>query len=98
VAPIIPAGDWRSRLEELFAALSELGPRLVYGEMLHARGENLERLCREAGICVRPTRRLDEEVGRHFERLLREYGLHGSYWYEYTNRRKRDKVWGKITG
>jgi len=83
VAPIIPAGDWRRRLEELFAALSELGPHAVYGEMLHARGENLERLCREAGVCVRPTRRLDEEVGRHFERLLAEYGLRGAYWYEF---------------
>jgi len=98
VAPIIPIGGWRRRLEELFVAISELGPRLVYGEMLHARGENLERLCREAGICVRPTRRLDEEVGRHFERLLREYGFHGSYWYEYVNRQKRGKVSEKIMG
>jgi len=84
VAPIIPVDGWRQRLEELFAALSELGPYAIYGEMLHARGENLERLCREAGICVKPTRRLDEEVGRHFERLLLEYGLRGAYWYEYS--------------
>jgi len=43
VAPIIPVDGWRRRLEELFAVLSELGPHAVYGEMLHARGENLER-------------------------------------------------------
>jgi len=92
VAPIIPLGDWRRRLEELFAVLSELGPYAVYGEMLHARGENLERMCREAGICVRPTGRLDGEVGRHFERLLAEYGFRGAYWYEFRAPRKADAL------
>jgi len=89
-APIIPMGDWKRRLEELFVVLSELGPVAIYGEMLHARGENLERLCREAGICIRPTKRLDEEIGRHFERLLAEYGLHGTYWYEFSRTHKSE--------
>lgn len=89
VAPIIPAGDWRKRLEELFATLSGLRPAAVYGEMLHARGENLERLCREVNICVRPGKLLDEEVGSYFERLLLEHGFHGAYWYEYSRRHGR---------
>jgi len=47
---------------------------------------------------IAEARQLDEEVGRYFERLLREYGLRGSYWYEYVNRQKRDKIRGKIMG
>ncbi len=28
-------------------------------------------------------RAVDDEVGKHFERLLSEYGLKGKYWFEY---------------
>jgi len=83
VAPIIPVDGWRRRLEELFTALFELGPDVVYGEVLHARGENL-RLLREVGIDVKPSAKLDREIGNYFEGLLAKFNLRGRYWYEYN--------------
>jgi len=32
---------------------------------------------------VKPTKRMDEEIGKHFEHLLFKYGFRGAYWYEY---------------
>jgi DNA repair photolyase len=83
VAPIIPVGRWREDLEELFKALAELGPSVVYGEALHLRGKNVEML-KAVGIEPAAGPKVDREVGSHFERLLREYGLRGEYWYEFS--------------
>jgi DNA repair photolyase len=82
VAPIIVRPGWREDLEKLFSTLAELGPGVVFGESLHARGSNLARL-KAVGIEVRVGPAVDREVGRVFEELLRGYGLRGAYWYEY---------------
>jgi DNA repair photolyase len=82
VAPIIARPGWKESLERLFNALAELEPDVVFGESLHARGLNLARL-KAAGVEVRVGPAADREAGRVFERLLREYGLRGVYWYEY---------------
>jgi len=82
VAPIIIRSGWREDLERLFRALAELGPDVVFGESLHARGLNLARL-EAAGVEARVGPSMDREVGRVFEELLREYGLRGAYWREY---------------
>jgi DNA repair photolyase len=82
VAPIIMRPDWREDLERLFKALVELGPNVVFGESLHARGSNLARL-KVAGVEVKIGPAADREVGRLFEELLERYGLRGAYWYEY---------------
>jgi DNA repair photolyase len=81
-APIIVRPKWREDLEGLFRALAELGPSVVYGEVLHARGSNLTRL-RATGVEAEVGPAADREVGRAFERLLQEYGLRGAYWHEY---------------
>jgi DNA repair photolyase len=83
VAPIIARPGWREDLERLFEALAEVGPRVVFGEVLHARGLNLSRLS-AAGVLAAVGPSVDREVGRVFERLLREFGLRGAYWYEFT--------------
>lgn len=82
VAPIIMRPSWREDLEKLFRALAELGPDVVFGESLHARGPNLARL-RAAGVETKLGPAADREVGQLFEELLERYGLHGAYWYEY---------------
>ena len=79
VAPIIPRPGWRQDLERLFAALAELGPKVVYGESLHPRGLNLARL-RRAGVELGAAG--DREVGQAFEKLARDFGLNAAYWYE----------------
>jgi DNA repair photolyase len=83
VAPIIVRAGWREDLERLFKALAEVGPRAVFGEVLHARGLNLSRLS-NAGVSAAVGPSVDREVGRVFEGLLREFGLRGAYWYEFT--------------
>ncbi len=83
VAPIITRTGWRRDLERLFSALAELEPNVVFGELLHARGFNMARL-KAAGIEARVGPAVDKEVGRVFEELLREHGLRGAYWYEYS--------------
>jgi DNA repair photolyase len=87
VAPIIARPGWREDLERLFKALAELGPRVVFGEALHARGLNLARL-RAAGVPAAAGPSVDEEAGRIFEKLLREFGLQGAYWYERRQERR----------
>jgi DNA repair photolyase len=82
VAPIIARSGWRQDLERLFKALAELRPSVVFGESLHARGLNLARL-RAVGVEARIGPAADKEIGRVFEELLKRYGLHGVYWYEY---------------
>jgi DNA repair photolyase len=82
VAPIITRPGWREDLERLFRALAELGPDVVFGESLHARGLNLARL-KAVGVDAEVGPAADREVGRAFEELLREHGLRGAYWYEY---------------
>ena len=82
VAPIITRPGWREDLERLFKTLAELGPDVVFGESLHARGPNLARL-RAAGVDAEVGPAADREVGQLFEELLERYGLHGAYWYEY---------------
>jgi len=82
VAPIIMRPGWREDLERLFKALAEVGPRVVFGEVLHARGLNLSRLS-NAGVSVAVGPSVDREVGRVFEKLLQGYGLRGAYWYEW---------------
>lgn len=82
VASIITRSGWRQDLERLFEALAELQPAAVYGESLHARGLNLAML-KAVGIEVKVGSAVDREVGRAFEKLLRDYGLRGVYWYEY---------------
>ena len=82
VAPIIARPGWREDLERLFRALAGLGPKVVYGEILHARGANLTRL-RRAGVPVRVGPSVDREVGAYFEKLLAEHGLRGEYWHEF---------------
>jgi hypothetical protein len=64
------------------ATAKSIGPRAVYGEILHARGANLARL-RRAGVPARVGPSADREVGAHFERPLREHGLQGAYWHEF---------------
>ncbi len=76
VAPIIVRPGWREDLERLFKALAEVGPRVVFGEVLHARGLNLSRLS-NAGVAVAVGPSVDREVGQVFERLLREFSLWG---------------------
>ncbi len=83
VAPIIVRPGWREDLERVFKAVAEVGPRVVFGETLHARGLNLARL-RNAGVSAQVGPSVDREVGRFFEKLLHEFGLRGAYWYEYT--------------
>ncbi len=68
-------------MERLFKALAEVGPRVVFGEVLHARGLNLPRLS-NAGVSVAIGPSVDREVGQVFEKLLREFSLQGAYWYE----------------
>jgi DNA repair photolyase len=82
VAPIIMRRGWREDLERLFKALAELGPSVVFGESLHARGQNLARL-KAAGVEAEVGPAADREVGQLFEELLERYGLRGAYWYEY---------------
>jgi len=81
-APIIMRPGWREDLERLFKALAELGPDVVFGESLHARGHNLARL-RAAGVEVEAGPAADREIGETFEKLLRKHNLRGVYWYEY---------------
>jgi DNA repair photolyase len=81
-APIIARSGWRQDLERLFRALAELRPSVVFGESLHARGSNLAKL-RTAGAEAPIGPAVDKEVGSVFEELLKRYGLHGVYWYEY---------------
>jgi DNA repair photolyase len=85
VAPIIPLDGWEGELEELFQALAELKPDVIYGEILHLRGKNVQML-REAGVEPITGSRLDCDVGRRFEQLLAKYGLRGEYWYEWECR------------
>ena len=87
VAPIIARPGWREDLERLFKALAEVGPRVVFGEALHARGLNLARL-RAASVPAAVGPSVDEEVGRAFEALLRQFGLRGAYWYERRQERR----------
>ena len=82
VAPIIPLDGWERELEELFQALAELKPDIIYGEILHMRGKNVQML-REAGVEPITGPKLDWAVGRRFEQLLAQYGLKGEYWFEY---------------
>jgi DNA repair photolyase len=82
VAPIIPLDGWERELEELFQALAELKPDVIYGEILHLRGKNVQML-REAGVEPITGPKLDLAVGRRFEQLLAQYGLKGEYWYEW---------------
>jgi len=82
VAPIITRRGWRDDLEKLFGALAELGPSVVFGELLHARGSNLTRL-RVAGVEARTGPAADREVSRAFEELSKRYGLRGVYWHEH---------------
>lgn len=85
VAPIIVVGGWEERLRRLFKALAELGPDVVYGEVLHSRGSNVT-LLRKLGLSPRLGPRADAEVGRYFEKLLAEHGLKGEYWYEWSHK------------
>jgi DNA repair photolyase len=82
VAPIITRGGRRDDLEKLFDALAELGPSVVFGELLHARGSNLARL-RAVGVEAQTSPAADREVGRVFEELSKRYGLRGVYWHEH---------------
>ena len=86
IAPIIPRpiNEVKSDLEELMTELASIGVDIVYGEMLHVRGLNMERM-RRLGINPVVSRREDEEIGRLFMKLLNEYGLKGTYWFEWPS-------------
>ena len=48
------------------------------------RGLNMERM-RRLGINPVVGRREDEEIGHLFTQLLNEYGLRGTYWFEWRD-------------
>ncbi|MEM3457629.1 SPL family radical SAM protein [Thermofilum sp.] len=83
VAPIIPRFGWERDLTRTISAVAGLEPEIVFGEMLHPRGSNLELMARKGVEFLRPNKAWDERIGRLFEQLLAEYGLKGEYWYEY---------------
>ena len=85
IAPIIPRPDLDRDLSRLMGELAGIGVDVVYGEMLHVRGLNMERL-KKLGVNVAVNRVVDEEIGRLFNGLLGKYGLKGTYWYEFKSR------------
>lgn len=90
IAPILPLKGWLDDLEHIMSELADIGVDMVYGELLHVRGSNLNYI-EEAGVEVKgkgirrrkgKELQLDTYVGKCFNALLRKYGLNGQYWYE----------------
>ena len=89
VAPVVPPNrlrpDVEADLEAVVRELAKIGADQVFGEMLHARGDNLARLKRVMGD-LKIDAETDWKLGELFTRLLRKYGLRGQWWYEYKPR------------
>lgn len=85
VAPVVPRPGVEADLEAVVRELARVGADQVFGEMLHARGDNLARMRAALGD-LRIDAEADWRLGQLFEELLRKYGLRGQWWYEYGKR------------
>ena len=87
IAPILPPVRVRPDVEgDLHAIMSGLASAhvgRVFGELLHVRGWNIERLSRLLGEPVRVGRIIDEWVEGAFHRECKIFGLDCVYWREY---------------
>jgi len=87
VAPVFPANRFRPDVGEdlalIAANLAEIGPDHIYGESLHARGENIALLEGVLGEQVRLNNGFDIGVGKLFRREFRKAGMSGVWWPEH---------------
>jgi DNA repair photolyase len=87
IAPVFPANRLRpdvgEDLAEIAASLAEIGPDHIYGESLHARGENIVLLDSVLGDQIRLTNGFDAGVGKLFRQELESAGLKGVWWPEH---------------
>ena len=86
VAPVVPRPGVEADLEAVVRELARVGVDQVFGEMLHARGDNLARM-RAALGWLKIDAEADRRLGQLFTKLLRDYGLRGQWWYEYESKR-----------
>ena len=88
LAPIFPAVQPRPNaqndMRDLVDAIADIPPDHIYGESLHARGENL-RLIREdlKDDKFRVTPGFDRGIAKTFRDELERVGLRGVWWYEH---------------
>lgn len=96
VAPIFPSlnryRDFREDLVALFERLSEVRPDRVFGEALHARGNNLRLIDEKLGVSLSRNElyQADHVIGETFEELLSTYQLKGQWWPEHACRGSSD--------
>ena len=87
IAPVFPACRLRPDIAEdlaaITASLAGIEPDHIYGESLHARGENIHLLETVLGERIRVTNGFDVGVGRLFRQELKRAGLRGTWWPEF---------------
>jgi DNA repair photolyase len=86
LAPIFPPTRVRpdvvSDLASMAQALEDIEPDHIYGESLHARGQNMRLLEAALGERPRVTPGFDKGIARVFHEELRKSGLRGIWWPE----------------
>jgi len=91
VAPVFPPmkvrPDPASDLKQIFEALAEVKPDVVYGECLHIRGLNKRYIKEILGETVYYSTRFDLDMKIRFEYMLKKYGLKGRWWIEHRKRK-----------
>jgi DNA repair photolyase len=87
LAPIFPPvrvrPDVEQDIHELADALKAIRPDHVYGESLHARGQNLRMVEEDLEDRIRLTPGFDRGIARTFHGELERVGLKGTWWYEH---------------
>jgi DNA repair photolyase len=89
IAPIFPSlkdrPDVREDLRAIMKELAEIKPDHIYGESLHARGENISNLKKALGEDIGDLSKSDKETGVIFENCLKETSLNGTWWPEHRH-------------
>jgi len=89
IAPVFPPTkdrpDVRDDLITIMNELADIKPDHVYGESLHARGENINGLRKVLGEEIGDLLESDKEAGVIFKNCLNETGLNGTWWPEHRN-------------
>ena len=84
LAPIFPPTHMRpdvmGDIQAMAEALEDIQPEHVYGETLHARGQNLQLMEKALGEQIRLTPGFDRGIAKVFHEELRRSGLRGTWW------------------
>lgn len=89
IAPIFPPSkdrqDVYKDLKDIMRELADIEPDHIYGESLHARGENINGLRKVLEEDIGNLLKSDKETGIIFQNCLKEIGLKGTWWPEHKH-------------